>query len=314
MMNPQCKPRLIAILGPTGVGKTETAIRLASGWCGEIISADSMQVYRMMDIGTAKPSCEERSKIRHHLIDVVDPDESFNAAMYNRMGGEIIETMHSEKKPIFIVGGTGLYIKTLLGGLFRGPEADESLRDFYRQELKCYGKSYLYSKLKEKDGQAAAVIDENDTVRVIRALEVLELSGESIVSKQARHGFGDVKYECLKIGLLMDRDILYDRIDQRTDKMIREGLVEEVAELLDRGYHENLKPMRSLGYKHMVGFIKGLSRLEEAIRMMKQDTKRYAKRQMTWFGADKEVEWMPPYAVDTAKQRIEQFLRRSEIS
>lgn len=314
MSSPQSKPRLIAILGPTGVGKTETAIRLASEWCGEIISADSMQVYRMMDIGTAKPSCEERAKIRHHLIDVVDPDESFNAAMYNRMAEKIIETMHSARKPIFIAGGTGLYIKTLLGGLFMGPGADEGLRDFYRQELKCYGNAHLYNQLKEKDGQAAAVIDENDTVRVIRALEVLELSGESIVSRQARHGFGDVKYKCLKIGLLIDRDVLYDRIDQRTDKMIREGLVEEVAELLGRGYHENLKPMRSLGYKHMVGFIKGTHRMEDAIGMMKRDTKRYAKRQMTWFGADKEIEWMPPHDVDNAKERIEQFLLRSEIS
>ena len=311
MTNPEYKPRLIAILGPTGVGKTEAAIRLASEWGGEIISADSMQVYRMMDIGTAKPSVEERTRVRHHLINVVDPDESFNAAMFNRIAGEIIETLHSEKKPIFVAGGTGLYVKTLLGGLFCGPGADESLRDFYRQELECHGKAYLYGKLKEKDEEAAARIDANDTVRVIRALEVLELSGESIATKQKKHGFGDISYECLKIGLLTDRDHLYDRIDQRTDKMIREGLIEEVEKLLESGYHENLKPMRSLGYKHMVSFIKGTHRLEEAIGMMKRDTKHYAKRQMTWFGSDREIEWISPYDAGVAMQRIKSFLSRS---
>jgi tRNA dimethylallyltransferase len=310
MTNPECKPRLIAVLGPTGVGKTETAIMLASTWGGEIISADSMQVYRMMDIGTAKPSVEERTRVRHHLINVVDPDELFNAAIFNRMAGEIIEKLHSEKKPIFVVGGTGLYIKTLLGGLFRGPGADESLRDFYRQELQCHGKAYLYSMLKEKDEEAAVRIDANDTVRVIRALEVLELSGESIAVKQKNHGFGDISYECLKIGLLMDRNLLYDRIDQRTDKMMREGLIEEVEKLLESGYHENLKPMRSLGYKHMISFIKGARRLEEAIGMMKRDTKHYAKRQMTWFGSDREIEWLSPYDTDVAIQRIKSFLSR----
>ena len=314
-MTPGCnKQRLIAILGPTGVGKTETAITLASEWGAEIISADSMQVYRMMNIGTAKPSLEERAIVKHHMIDIVNPDESFNAALYNRMAGEIITALQAEKKHIFIAGGTGLYIKTLLGGLFEGPSADENIREFYREELKCHGKAYLYSKLKEKDEQAAARINANDTVRIIRALEVLELSGESIVYQQARHGFGDSGYDCLKIGLMMDRDCLYARIDQRTDKMIQKGFLEEVAGLLEKGYHENLKPMRSLGYKHMVSFIKGMYSFEEAIRLMKRDTKHYAKRQMTWFGADKEIEWISPQDVDTAKQRIEQFLQQSEIS
>ncbi len=308
MTNPECKPRLIAILGPTGAGKTQMAIRLASEWGSEIISADSMQVYRMMDIGTAKPSVEERTRVRHHLIDVVDPDEPFNAAIYNRMAGKVIDDIHAETNPIFVAGGTGLYIKALLGGLFRGPGADESLRNIYRQELECHGKAYLYGKLKEKDKEAAAGIDPNDTVRIIRALEVLELTGESIASKQRKHGFGDISYEYLKIGLLMDRDRLYDGIDRRTDKMIREGLVGEVEGLLERGYHENLKPMRSLGYKHMVSYIKGTYRLEETIGMMKRDTKHYAKRQMTWFGSDREIVWLSPHDIGVAMQRIESFL------
>ena len=302
------KPRLIVIIGPTGAGKTEMVIKLAREWNGEVISADSMQVYRMMDIGTAKPTAEERSMVKHHLIDVVNPDEQFNAAMFIGMAGGIISTLHVEKKPIFVVGGTGLYIKTLLGGLFRGPGADERIRELYREELDRHGKEYLYGKLKEKDGLAAARIDANDVVRIIRALEVLELSGESIVGKQTTHGFGDIRYECLKIGLMIDRDHLYARIDDRTDEMIREGFSDEVKNLLEKGYNENLKPMQSLGYRHMVNYIKGTCQLEEAIRMMKRDTRHYAKRQMTWFGADSEIKWISPLEMDNAKRQIKSFL------
>jgi tRNA dimethylallyltransferase len=203
-----------------------------------------------------------------------------------------------------------LYIKALFGGLFKGPGADERIRDFYRQELQCHGKAYLYGKLKEKDEQAAVRIDANDTVRIIRALEVLELSGESIVKKQKTHDFGDVPYESLKIGLRLERETLYGRIDERTDGMIREGLMEEVEGLLDRGYHENLKPMQSLGYKHMVSCIKGIHPLEEGIRMMKRDTRHYAKRQMTWFGADKEIEWVSPSDAGVAMRPMTGFETR----
>jgi tRNA dimethylallyltransferase len=304
------KPRLIAIVGPTGAGKTEMVIKLAREWNGEVISADSMQVYRMMDIGTAKPTAEERSAVKHHLIDVVNPDEQFNAAMFIGMAGGIIATLHVEKKPIFIVGGTGLYIKTLLGGLFRGPGADAGIRKFYRGELDRHGKEYLYGKLKEKDGLAAARIDANDVVRIIRALEVLELSGESIVGKQTTHGFGDNRYECFKIGLMIDRDHLYARIDDRTDEMIRIGFADEVKNLLEKGYHENLKPMQSLGYRHMVNYIKGAYPLDEAIRMMKRDTRHYSKRQMTWFGADTDIKWISPLEMDNARMQIESFLSR----
>lgn len=303
-----CKPRLIVIVGPTGVDKTEIAIRLASEWNGEIISADSMQVYRMMDIGTAKPSMEERARVRHHLIDVAYPHEQFNASMFIHMARDIIAALHDERKPIFVVGGTGLYIKTLLGGLFNGPGADARIRKFYRQELNRYGKEHLYNKLKEKDGEAARKIDPNDAVRIIRALEVRELSGESIVHKQTTHGFGDALYECCKIGLMTDRDHLYTAIDDRTDRMIQEGLLEEVKKLLASGYDEHLKPMQSLGYRHMVNYIKERCPYEESIRLMKRDTRRYAKRQMTWFKADREIEWISPDAIDLARHKVESCL------
>jgi len=302
------KPRLVVIVGPTGVGKTKWAIRLAGEWGGEIISADSMQVYRYMDIGTAKPQREERSLVKHHLIDIVNPDEAFNASMFVKEAGEIIETLNHRRKPVFVVGGTGLYIRALLGGLFKGPGADEDLREFYREEVKLYGKRYLYEKLKVKDGRAAALINENDVIRVIRALEVMELTGESIVEKQKAHPFGNNLYECIKIGLMMERDQLYAKIDQRTEKMVEDGFADEVRNLLNMGYDETLKPMQSLGYKHMADYLHGVYSLPEVIRLIKRDTRRYAKRQLTWFRADKDVEWFSPQDIDAIRKRIDRVV------
>lgn len=306
----EIKPRLIVIVGPTAVGKTELAIRLAHEWDGEIISADSMQVYRFMDIGTAKPTIQERSMVSHHLLDVVNPDEQFNAAIFIEMARKIIGELHNQRRPIFVVGGTGLYVKVLLGGLFQGPDADQGLRKAYRQELAQFGKEYLYEKLKEKDTQAAAQIDKNDVVRIIRALEVMELSGESIVKKQKAHHFDDRLYECMKIGLRMERSLLYERIDQRTEKMIKGGFVEEVRSLLSMGYSEALKPMQSLGYKHIAKYIKGSFNLEDALRIIKRDTRHFAKRQMTWFGKDQEIIWQSPADTDDIRMRIDKFLRK----
>jgi tRNA dimethylallyltransferase len=305
----EIKPHLIVIVGPTAIGKTEVAIRLAHKWSGEIISADSMQVYRFMDIGTAKPTIEERSLVNHHLIDVVNPDEQFNAAMFIEMAQKNIRELHNQRKPIFVVGGTGLYVKALLGGLFHGPDSDERLRKIYQQELTQFGKEYLYKKLQEKDEQAAAQIKKNDIVRIIRALEVMELSGESIVKKQKAHRFDDRLYECTKIGLTMERSRLYERIDQRTGKMIKNGFVEEVRGLLSMGYSETLKPMQSLGYKHIVKYIKGSCNLEDALRLIKRDTRHFSKRQMTWFGKDQEIIWFSPTDMDNIREQIDKFLR-----
>jgi tRNA dimethylallyltransferase len=303
------KPRLIVIVGPTAVGKTELAIKLAHEWDGEVISADSMQVYRFMDIGTAKPTVEERSLVRHHLIDVVNPDEQFNAAIFIEMARNIIGELHSRRKTILVVGGTGLYVKALLGGLFKGPDSDQGLRKAYRQELKQFGKEYLYEKLKEKDREAAARVDKNDIVRIIRALEVMELSGESIVKKQKAHRFDDRPYECVKIGLRMERSRLYERIDQRTEKMMKDGFVEEVRGLLSMGYSATLKPLQSLGYKHIVKYIKDSFPLDDALRIIKRDTRHFAKRQMTWFGKDHEIVWLSPADMDDMRMRIDKFLR-----
>ena len=302
------KPRLICILGPTGVGKTAMALELADRWGGEIVSADSMQVYRQMDIGTAKPTPEERRRIPHHLIDVVDPDEPFDVSRYIEIANGVIARLQREKKTIFVVGGTGLYIRALLGGLIDGPGADEVLRRQLKEEMKKFGKEYLYERLRARDGRAAAQIHPNDGVRIIRALEVLELTGRSIVEHQHEHGFQESAYEALRIGLKLDRERLNDRIDRRTDKMIAEGFVEEVRRLLDRGYGASLKTMQSFGYRHLVPFLAGRRSLEEAVRLIKRDTRLYAKRQMTWFAADREVGWLDPGDVDAASKRIGLFL------
>jgi len=302
------KPRLIVLAGPTGVGKTELALELAAIFGGEIISADAMQVYRFMDIGTAKPTVEQRSRVRHHMLDVADPDEPFNAALFIQQAQPVIEALHHQRKPVFVAGGTGLYIKALLGGLFAGPQADETLRASYRAALSAYGPAHLYEELKRKDEHAARRINPNDAVRIIRALEVFEISGQSIVEQQRQHHFGQRRYDYLKIGLMLERQPLFDRIGQRTDQMMTGGFVDEVRRLLEMGYTGTLKPMQSLGYRHIVSHIHGLQDLPDTVHAIKRDTRRYAKRQMTWFGSDREMIWFRPDDRDAIEKTVASFL------
>jgi len=306
------KPRLILILGPTGVGKTSLALELADRFGGRIVSADSMQVYRYMDIGTAKPTAGERQRIPHHLIDVVDPDEPFDVSRYIALAKGVIGRLHAEGKEVFVVGGTGLYIRALLGGLIDGPGADEELRRELKREMNQLGKSSLYDRLKARDPRAAERINPHDGIRIIRALEVLEKTGKSIVEHQEGHRFREAPYDVLKIGLRLDRQQLNDRIDRRTERMIEEGFADEVRRLLEMGYGETLKPMQSLGYRHLVSFLAGRQPLEQAVEKIKSDTRRYSKRQMTWFAADREIRWLDPGDVGTASRRITEFLERSQ--
>jgi tRNA dimethylallyltransferase len=287
------------------------ALELADRWGGEIVSADSMQVYRHMDIGTAKPTPDERKRIPHHLLDVVNPDEPFDASLYIRLANGIIDDLQREERPVFVVGGTGLYIRALFGGLIAGPGADVVLRRELKREMNHSGKAHLYQRLRTKDPRAADRIHPHDGVRIIRALEVLELTGRSIVDHQQEHLFQEAPYKVLRIGLCLDRERLNDRIERRTDRMIAEGFAEEVRRLLSMGYEESLKPMQSLGYRNMVSFLAGRQSLGDAIRQIKRDSCRYAKRQMTWFAADREIGWLDSGDVDTASNRIGPFLGRA---
>jgi tRNA dimethylallyltransferase len=302
------RPRLIVITGPTGVGKTAVALTLAREFNAGIISADSMQVYRYLDIGTAKPTREEQRQVPHHLIDCVNPDEWFNAARFRAAADLAIDMVHGQGRTVFIVGGTGLYIRVLLGGLLPGPGPDEVLRSKYQELAARHGRAYLYEELRRRDPAAALAIDSNDAVRIIRALEYFVATGRSITEAQGRHGFQDKRYNFLKIGIFSDRDTLFTRIDERAAAMIAAGLVEETRSLQARGYGEDIKPVQSLGYKHIFNYLNGIRSLEEAQAAMARDTKKYAKRQLTWFRAEKDMLWKSPDDLPGIRQAIAEFL------
>lgn len=283
--------KLVILLGPTGVGKSKFAVELDQEFEGEIISADSMQVYRYMDIGTAKPTKEDRQKVPHHMIDLVNPDQDFNAALYRSIGRKKIDELHKKGKLIWVVGGTGLYIKTLTQGIFNQPKISPELRERFKKEAETKGSDFLYQRLKEVDPKTAHKLHPRDLLRIIRALEIFESTGVPISFFREQHQFGDKPYQTLKIGLELPRDILYQKIDKRVDRMIEIGWLDEVRKLMEMGFHEELKSMKSLGYKQMVQFILRKIDWDKAIKEIKFETHHLAKRQLTWFKADPEVHW-----------------------
>ncbi|HAO93724.1 MAG: tRNA (adenosine(37)-N6)-dimethylallyltransferase MiaA [Deltaproteobacteria bacterium GWC2_56_8] len=284
------KERIVIIAGPTASGKSALAIDLALEFNGEIVSADSMQVFKAMDIGTAKPSREDMQRVPHHLIDIVEPNGDYTVARFRNDAIKAVSGIRSRGRNAFVTGGTGLYIKALTQGLFPGPKADPDLRMALEKE----SVDALYERLQQIDPETAASIHPNNRVRVIRALEVYELTGTPISTFRKEHGFRDELFECLKIGLDCPREALYKRIDERVDKMIEAGLPEETKRLFDAGFGWDLKPMLGLGYKEMAMFLRGACALPEAIELLKRNTRRYAKRQLTWFRADPEMTWFSP--------------------
>ena len=296
------------ICSPTATGKTRLAIELAEAVGGEIVNADSLQVYRYLDIGTAKPTREERARVPHHLIDVVDPDEEFNAAIYAGQARAVIDRLADAGKPVFVVGGTGLYIRALLQGIIETPPVDENIRNYYKGLRDRFGRQYIYGLLEQRDPQAARRINVNDSVRVIRALEVLDQSGQSIVEMQRNHLFADCPYDVCKIGLTVEQAELKERIAFRSAKMMEAGLIEEVRGLLAQGYSPDIKPLQSLGYKQVVDFIHGINDRERTLDLVVRETWRYAKRQMTWFLADKTIRWFTPDQYQAIQKTVESFL------
>ncbi len=299
---------LVVIGSPTATGKTRLALQLAESLDAEIVNADSLQVYRHLDIGTAKPTRMERERVKHHLVDVVDPDEDYNAALYCEQARALIAELAFQGRRVLVVGGTGLYIRALLQGIIETPPVDEQIRGYYRQIRDRLGRDHLYGLLENRDPQAARRINPNDAVRVIRALEVLEQSGRSILDLQEKHRFADCPYAVLKIGLRVERDELKKRIHRRTEQMIEAGLLDEVRGLLDRGYHEKLKPLQSLGYKQMISLIRGRCDWDQAKDEINRETWRYAKRQLTWFHADKTISWYGPDETEQIEDRARKFL------
>jgi len=288
------KPKIVIVLGPTAVGKTELALAVAPKVNAEIVNADSQQVYRYLDIGTGKPSKPERERVRHHLIDVVNPDEDFNAARYRQLAAASIDEIHKRGAKVLVSGGTGLYLKALTGGLSSGPSQDTELRANLEREIAQIGLAALYDRLIAIDPGANTKIHPNDRQRIIRALEVYQSTGRPLSEWQNEHRFQEEAFQVLKIGLARARDELYDLISRRSESMIRAGLLDEVRGLMERGYELDLKPLRSVGYRQMGEVIEGIKGLPEAIAEMKQETRRLAKRQLTWFRSDPEIRWFHP--------------------
>jgi tRNA dimethylallyltransferase len=279
------------------VGKTGLVVQLAKYFSAEIVNADSMQVYRFMEIGTAKPTVVDRSEVVHHLLDIVDPDEDFDASRYSRLAREVIDNLSRQGTPAIVVGGTGLYLKALFHGLFPGVPSNLQLRQRLRCEAEKDGGIELYQRLEQVDPVTAQRLHPHDLFRIIRALEIWESSGKPVSSLRQEHGFKERPFHTLKIGLRCSRSELYERIDRRVEAMMAKGFLEEVRGLLSRGYGSHLQSMQALGYRHMLKHLLNGIDLAEAVRTMKRDTRRYAKRQMTWFRSDQKINWFHPKEV-----------------
>ncbi|MBI5407331.1 MAG: tRNA (adenosine(37)-N6)-dimethylallyltransferase MiaA [Nitrospirae bacterium] len=284
------KRPLIVIVGPTAAGKSALALHLARLFNTEIISADSMQVYKGMDIGTAKPSGEEMEAVPHHMISMIEPDTRFSVGDYVSRARPVITGLHERGKIPIVAGGTGLYVRALVDGLCEAPKTDWILRKRLLSEEAEHGKGYLYRRLCEVDPVSAGRTKPNDTIRVIRSLEVYESGGVPLSDIQEVHGFKERPYDPVIIGLTMERKNLYKKIEERVDRMMEAGLEAEVRGLIAI-HGGSVLPMHGLGYKQLAGYIKGMYSLEDAIRLLKRDTRRYAKRQLTWFRRDDRIRW-----------------------
>ncbi len=294
-MDPQAEPEppLVAITGPTATGKTATAVLVARAIGGEVVSVDSMAVYRGMDVGTAKPSEAERAAVLFHLIDVVSPDEPFNVSRYRDLAEAVLQDIRARGRRAVLAGGTGLYLRVLLEGFgLTSSPPDTALRERLNREADERGSPALHARLRALDPAAAERIHPNDRVRTIRALEVCLTSGVPITTLQARDAAQRSARPARKFALTAERDELYRRIDERVDAMIHAGLEQEVRRLLDAGYSPELPPMRSLGYKEMTAYLRGETDMETAVEGVKRETRRFAKRQLTWFRADPELTWI----------------------
>ena len=302
----QEKPRVAALVGATAAGKSAVALTLAGSLGAEIVSADSLQIYRELDIGTAKPSLAERAQVTHHLIDVADPPEPYDAARYSGEGRAVLAALHRRGVPPLVVGGTGLYLKALLAGLFVEGSPETPIRDRLRRDLGAQGLPALYARLLRLDPDTAARLHPHDTYRILRALEVLEATGRPLSDLIAAHRFADAPYEVLKLGLALPREELYRKIDLRVEVMLAAGWLEEVEDLLGR-YPPDLKPLQALGYRHLINFLTGRWSWEETLTLLARDTRRYAKRQLTWFGSDPEIRWFHPEQIDAMAGVLAEF-------
>lgn len=285
------KPKVIVIVGPTASGKTAVSIELAKKINGEIISADSMQIYKYMNIGTAKPTADEMQGVKHYMLDIVEPDETYNVAKYKKMAENAIEEILAKGKTPIIVGGTGLYINTLVNGIeFLEIEGNTQYRDSLIKKGYEEGAKVLHDELKKVDPESAEVIDANNIRRVARALEIYKVTGKTKTQLDIESR-KEVKYDYIMFGLEWPREELYSRIDQRVDIMVKSGLIEEVKWLIEN-YKVSSTAMQGLDYKEVVEYLNGDISYEEMLEKLKIETRHYAKRQLTWFRKDTRIKWV----------------------
>jgi tRNA dimethylallyltransferase len=300
--------RLVLITGPTATGKTALAIELATRYGAEIVSADSRQVYRYLDIGTAKPTAAQRAAALHHLLDVVNPDEHFDTARFRTLALDAITDAWRRGKNVLVVGGTGLYLRALTRGLCPAPPADHALRARLQNQEDQEGRGFLHNWLRTVDSQAAARLHPNDTVRLIRALEVFLLSGTPLSHWQNAHGFSERPFSTLTIGLILERDALRDRITLRCRQMMDEGLVEEMRQIWELGYSPDLPSLQTIGYAQVGRLLQGQYGTEQTIGYMTQETQRLAKRQLTWLRAEPDIRWYTPMQTKEINAAVERAL------
>jgi len=302
-------PRLVVIVGPTGAGKTRLALALAERTGGEVVSADSQQVYIGMDVGTGKVTADERARVPHHLLDVVRPDEDMTAARFVALADAAIAALAARDVPVIVCGGTGLYVRALLLGLFEGPPASPEVRAELAELARAHGVAALHAELQRVDPAAAGKIDRHDEKRITRALEVYRLTGEPMSAHQAKHDHRTLppRYPARVVGLAPERDALYRLIDLRVDQMIAGGLEREVAALREAGYRPPLRSQQAIGYAELHDAAEGVVERARAIELIKRNSRHYARRQVSWYRADRTITWSPdPGAVDLSE--LERYL------
>jgi len=282
--------RVVVIAGPTCSGKSYLGLKLAQLINSEIISADSRQIYKGLNIGTAKPTSEELRKVKHHFINILNPDEDYDANKFSIDAENVIYDIHKREKTALVIGGSGLYVKALIDGIVDSADKDEDLRNELLQKKEKYGNEFLYNELIKVDPISAEKMLPQNWKRVIRALEVFYLTGKPIWQHHSSQN-KNLKFSFYQIGLNWNREVLYTRIEKRVDKMIEDGLVDEVKCILSDGYDKNLNSLNTVGYKEIISYLENEITLERAIELIKRNTRRYAKRQLTWFRADERIKW-----------------------
>jgi tRNA dimethylallyltransferase len=301
------KPKILVIAGPTASGKSALAMELARQLDGELICADSLTVYKGFDIGSAKPTRADQQQIRHHLLNICQPSDPFTAADFAREATAAIKEIISNGKRPIVAGGTGLYLRALLYGLSNAPGQSPLFRQQLQQQASQHGAESLLAELAKVDPQTAQRLHPSDLFRIIRALEVYQITGQALSDFNAAHGFAECRFNALQYCLNLPRELLYQRINLRVDQMLAAGLVDEVKGLLASGVPTDCKPMEAIGYKEVLAFLKGEYDLEELSRLIKRNTRRFAKRQLTWFKGQSEMQLVTPNEVSAKINSIEKY-------